>query len=54
MVDLMLPFKNKHYYTPEMQSYSIKKVLPALCPELSYQDLEIKRAELPQESLEVC
>jgi len=43
MVDLMIPFKNKHYYTPEMQgSYSIKKVLPALCPDLSYQDLEIK------------
>ena len=43
MVDLMIPFKNKHYYTPNMQgSYSIKKVLPALCPDLSYQDLEIK------------
>ena len=43
MVDLMLPFQNKWYYTPSMKgSYSIKKVLPALVPELSYNDLEIK------------
>ena len=41
--DLMLPFQQKWYYTPEMRgSYSIKKVLPALVPELSYNDLEIK------------
>jgi hypothetical protein len=43
MVDLMLPFQNKWYYTPSMMgSYSIKKVLPALVPQLSYNDLEIK------------
>ena len=41
--DLMIPFKQKWYYTPEMRgSYSIKAVLPALVPELSYDDLEIK------------
>jgi hypothetical protein len=41
--DLMTPFQKKWYYTPEMKgSYSIKYVLPALVPELSYQDLEIK------------
>ncbi|WP_291103995.1 MULTISPECIES: DUF2779 domain-containing protein [unclassified Flavobacterium] len=41
--DLMIPFQKKWYYTPEMKgSYSIKYVLPALVPELSYQDLEIK------------
>lgn len=41
--DLMIPFKNKWYYTPAMKgSYSIKYVLPALVPELSYQDLEIQ------------
>jgi len=41
--DLMIPFQQKWYYTPEMKgSYSIKSVLPALVPELSYQDLEIK------------
>ena len=41
--DLMIPFQQKWYYTPEMKgSYSIKLVLPALVPELSYNDLEIK------------
>ncbi len=41
--DLMIPFQRKWYYTPEMQgSYSIKYVLPALVPELSYDELEIK------------
>ena len=41
--DLMIPFQQKWYYTPEMKgSYSIKYVLPALVPELSYNDLEIK------------
>lgn len=43
MVDLAIPFQQKLYYTPEMQgSYSIKKVLHALVPELSYKDLEIQ------------
>lgn len=41
--DLMIPFEQKWYYTPEMKgSYSIKYVLPALVPELSYSNLEIK------------
>jgi hypothetical protein len=41
--DLMIPFQQKWYYTPEMKgSYSIKYVLPALVPELSYNNLEIK------------
>jgi len=41
--DLMIPFQQKWFYTPAMKgSYSIKYVLPALVPELSYQDLEIK------------
>ncbi len=40
--DLMIPFQKKWYYTPEMKgSYSIKFVLPALVPELSYDELEI-------------
>ena len=42
MVDLMTPFRSKQYYLPEMQgSYSIKYVLPALIPELSYANLTI-------------
>ena len=41
--DLMIPFQQKWYYTPEMKgSYSIKYVLPALVPELSYDGLPIK------------
>lgn len=41
--DLMVPFQKRWYYTPEMQgSYSIKKVLPALVPELSYKELNIQ------------
>ena len=43
MVDLMVPFRQRNYYTKEMEgSYSIKKVLPALFPnnkELDYSEL---------------
>ena len=40
--DLIIPFKSRYYRTETMGgSSSIKKVLPALCPELSYNDLEI-------------
>ncbi len=40
--DLMYPFQKKDYYTPQMRgSYSIKYVLPALVPELSYDELEV-------------
>ncbi len=42
IVDLMVPFRRKEYYLPEMQgSYSIKYVLPAMVPELSYETLAI-------------
>ena len=45
--DLMIPFQKKYYYTIEMQgSYSIKYVLPALIPELSYESLEINEGGL--------
>ena len=41
-VDLLIPFKNAWYYTPEMgKSASIKSVLPAIAPEFSYDDLTI-------------
>lgn len=43
--DLMIPFKERYYYTKEMHgSYSIKAVLPALFPDdpsLNYQSLEL-------------
>jgi len=42
MKDLMIPFHQRWYYTPGMRgSYSLKNVLPAVVPELSYDDLEI-------------
>lgn len=41
--DLMIPFQKRMYYTPDMDGrYSIKNVLPALIPELSYSDLDIQ------------
>lgn len=43
IVDLMLPFRKKQYYHADFnESYSIKKVLPVLVPELSYGELAIK------------
>ena len=43
VADLMMPFRNKHYYHPEFKgSYSIKEVLPVLVPELSYQSLQVR------------
>ena len=54
--DLMVPFQKKYYYSPEMKgSYSIKAVLPALVPELSYDALEISDgglASIAYESLQ--
>jgi hypothetical protein len=42
LVDLMVPFQRQWYYSPQMHgSYSIKAVLPALVPELTYGDLAI-------------
>jgi len=42
--DLMIPFQQKYYYSKELQgSYSIKYVLPTLCPddpELDYHNLD--------------
>ena len=43
--DLIIPFRQGHYYDPEFKgSFSIKKVLPALCPNdssLNYDSLNI-------------
>jgi hypothetical protein len=47
IVDLIVPFSKKYYYTKEMQgSASIKYVLPALVPELSYDSLTIKNGDM--------
>ena len=43
VVDLIIPFKQKWYDDPRIEgSASIKKVLPVLCPELSYKTLGIQ------------
>lgn len=42
LIDLMVPFRKKHFYLPAMNgSYSIKNVLPAMVPELTYEGLTI-------------
>ncbi len=42
MVDLLVPFRSRYLYHPKMQgSASIKSVLPAFVPDLSYDELEI-------------
>ena len=42
IIDLMEPFQKKWYYTSKMNgSYPIKLVLPALVPEMSYEEMEI-------------
>jgi len=41
--DLMIPFRERWFYTPAMKgSYSIKVVLPSMLPEFTYNNLEIK------------
>ncbi|WP_432822670.1 DUF2779 domain-containing protein, partial [Trichloromonas sp.] len=45
--DLMLPFKKRHLYRwPMRGSYSIKAVLPALAPDLSYQGLGVADGQM--------
>jgi hypothetical protein len=47
IVDLMTPFRNKDYYIREMcGSHSIKYVLPAMVPDLSYDNLAIADGEM--------
>jgi hypothetical protein len=46
MVDLLVPFRSRYLYHPEMRgSASLKNVLPALVPELSYGNLTIGDGE---------
>jgi predicted RecB family nuclease len=46
-VDLMIPFQSKAFYHPAMKnSFSIKNLLPALAPELSYTDLKISSGSI--------
>lgn len=46
-LDLILPFQERSYYHPAMKnSFSIKNVLPALVPELSYSGLSISSGSI--------
>ncbi len=47
MVDLAKPFQERSYYHPDMKnSFSMKSLLPALVPELSYSDLKISSGSI--------
>lgn len=51
LVDLLPIFRNRWYYKPCMgKSASIKSVLPAILPHLSYSDLEIKEGGTASDS----
>lgn len=46
MIDMMVPFRKRYYYIKEMKgSYSLKNVLPAIFPELSYEGLAVSGGE---------
>ncbi len=46
MVDLLVPFRSRHLYHPQMiGSASLKSVLPAFVPDLSYNELTITDGE---------
>ena len=51
MVDLMVPFRQRDVYCWQMKgSYSIKYVLPALVPELTYEGFEIANGRAAMEA----
>ena len=52
-VDLMLPFQSRSYYHPAMKnSYSIKNLLHALVPDLSYTNLKISSGSIAMVAFE--
>ena len=53
IIDLMLPFQNKSYYHPAMKnSFSIKNLLHALVPDLSYANLTISSGSIAMTAFE--
>lgn len=53
VVDLVQPFQERYYYHPAMKnSVSIKNVLPALVPELSYSNLMISSGSVAMTAFE--
>jgi len=52
-VDLIKPFQEKNYYHPAMKnSFSIKNILHALVPELSYTELSISSGSIAMTAFE--
>ena len=55
MVDLLVPFQSRYLYHPRMSgSASIKKVLPAFVPDLSYNDMEISDGDMASRKYLMC
>jgi hypothetical protein len=51
VVDLMIPFQNRDVYHWQMNgSYSIKSVLPAMVPELTYEHLDVSNGGLAMDA----
>jgi hypothetical protein len=47
MIDLLVPFRSRYLYHPDMKgSATLKSVLPAFAPELSYSGLSIQDGEM--------
>ena len=55
MVDLLVPFRSRHLYHPEMKgSASLKSVLPAFVPDLTYRGLAISNGEVASITYNRC
>jgi len=55
MVDLLTPFSKRHLYHPAMEgSASLKRVLPAFVPELTYEGLAIENGEIASNTYSHC
>jgi hypothetical protein len=50
MVDLLPIFRDFYYHPAQMGSWSIKKVLPTIAPELDYADLEVSNGGMAQQA----
>ena len=55
MVDLLVPFRSRHLYHPAMEgSASLKSVLPAFVPDLTYEGLAIANGEIASITYSRC
>ena len=55
MVDLLIPFSRRHLYHPQMEgSASLKSVLPAFVPDLTYEGLAIDNGEIASITYSRC